>query len=205
MDFRISVDDGDVDDLRSAELLENYGLTATFYIPNTTSLGDEGIIELGQRHTLGGHTVTHPPDIKRLLPSELVYDIQENKKWLESFAPRRGVASFCYPRGRHNESVRDAVREAGYREARTTLVNFTDIPDDPFRTWTSCHAAPRKEYAGQDWLTVAKALFRLAQDKGARGYFHLWWHSHEIRKHNDWKKLEELLFFLDENRNAWEK
>lgn len=199
MDFRISVDDGDEDDLRSAELLEKYGLTATFYIPNTTTLSDERIIELGRKHTLGGHTVTHPPDIKRLLPDELVRDIQENKEWLASLVPDRAITSFCYPRGRHNESVREAVRAAGYREARTTLVNFTDPPDDPFRTWTSCHAAPRKEYAGQDWLTVAKALFRLAQEKGARGYFHFWFHSWEVRNRNEWGKLEEVLKYFSEN------
>ncbi len=59
----ISVDDGHPTDFRTAELLNKYGLNATFYVPATNSerevISKQQVRELASRFEIGGHTLNH--------------------------------------------------------------------------------------------------------------------------------------------------
>ena len=73
MRIETSWDDGHELDLRLADLLRKYKLPATFYI-NTVSeekregkdLSEDDIVSLAKDFEIGGHTVSHPPDMKAL-------------------------------------------------------------------------------------------------------------------------------------------
>ena len=69
-------------------------------------------------HRIGSHSLSHPR-LTRLSRRDAQEEIWSSKKKLEDLlgAP---VEDFCYPYGDWNESVRDLVREAGYRTACTT-------------------------------------------------------------------------------------
>lgn len=180
----ISFDDGHPLDLKTADLLEKYGLTAIFFIPSCSPLKDEEIQRLAHKHEIGGHTVNHPMDLKLVHGDELRFEIEGNKEDMEATIGKK-ITKFCYPRGRYNEKTIQAVKRAGYTTARTTVVGHTVLPDDPYQQHTTVHFAPRKEYEGKDWLDYAL-------EHRHSPYFHGWGHSLEIDRNGDWQKLETL-------------
>jgi len=197
MIIKTSWDDGSKEDLRLIELLKKYNLPAIFYIPNTTELGGKEIFDLSKDFEIGGHTITHPMDLKLLSDKELRNEIEGNRNWLESIIGKR-VKSFCYPRGRFDERTVKLLDELDFTSARTTLVGNTFVPVDSFRIKTSAHVYPfRREYSGDHWLDFVKKMFLMAKDNG---YFHLWGHSWEIEKHNLWGGLEEIFKFIKDNK-----
>lgn len=196
MIFEISLDDGHVDDLYAVELLEEYGLNkyTTLYIPTIqTKLSKDQIKALSKKVKIGGHTATHPMDLKKLNHEGLLQEIFDAKKDLEELI-KKPVTSFCYPRGRYNDTVVDMVRHSGFTEGRTTAVLSTQIPKDPFRKDTTIHMFARKEYEGRDWLELAKEKFQKAFNDDT--YFHVWGHSWELSENKEWRKFEDLLLYL---------
>jgi len=199
MNFRFisSWDDGKRLDLRLAKLLKKYNIPAIFYIPTCCELTDDEIMSLYKMgFEIGGHTFSHPQDLKLLNHIELECEIESNKKFLEDILKTK-ITKFCYPRGRYDDNVIEAVIKAGYKEARTTKVLCNKEPDNRFKTSTTIHIYQRSEYKEIDWLKLAKDLF--IKTKKENGVYHLWGHSHEIDRDNNWEKLEELLKFIREN------
>lgn len=189
-----SWDDGTRSDFIVASLLKKYQIPGIFYLPNTTTWTETEILRLSEDFGIGGHTVHHPADLKKLSLIQAKREIEINKKWLESIIGR-GVTSFCYPRGRYNQEVLDLVKEAGYQEARTTVLTKRSADySDAYRIRASAQAYERDEYHGQDWLLACCQAFDLAQQSG--GIFHLWGHSSEIDKNQEWQKLEALFKYL---------
>jgi peptidoglycan/xylan/chitin deacetylase (PgdA/CDA1 family) len=181
MNTEISFDDCNVSDIKAAKILTKYGFKGTFYMPSNQVKGTQllslkevfkDIIGLG--HEIGGHTVSHPMDMKLLTDEQLKFEI-ENNKFLCELLMKRHVTKFCYPRGRHDERVRAAVKAAGYKEARTTEVLQTrNVSDDPFQTPTTVHMFQRDEYNGLHWFDMAKSYFMKA--KHFDETFSLWTH-----------------------------
>lgn len=193
--FETSWDDGDLKDLKLADLLRKYNIPATFYIPGCTELTDNEILGLSKDFEIGGHTMTHPVDMKILSNEDLYYEIDVNKRLLENITGKQ-ITKFCYPRGRYNERVTDQVKKSGYKLARTTICLKTENTN-PFRYDTTIHAFPRKEYKGLDWVAAAHRYVEYAQI--SNGYFHLWGHSWEIEYMLHWQKLEMFFDWLTEN------
>jgi len=73
---------------------------------------------LGAGHRIGSHSLSHPR-LTRLSRRDAQEEILASKRKLEDILGTP-VEDFCYPYGDWNESVRDLVREAGYRTACTT-------------------------------------------------------------------------------------
>ncbi|HZG38167.1 MAG TPA: polysaccharide deacetylase family protein [Nodosilinea sp.] len=68
--------------------------------------------------TIASHSVTHPPDLRPLGDEDLVYEVVESKRRLES---ELGIPIryFSYPTGYYDERVAQAVADAGYLAAFT--------------------------------------------------------------------------------------
>jgi poly-beta-1,6-N-acetyl-D-glucosamine N-deacetylase len=68
--------------------------------------------------TIASHSVTHPPDLRELSDEDLVYEVVESKRRLES---ELGIPIryFSYPTGHYDERVAQAVADAGYLAAFT--------------------------------------------------------------------------------------
>ncbi len=78
---------------------------------------------------LGSHTLTHP-DLTGLDDRTLRHEASSSRKVLRArFGVR--VDFFCYPAGRYDARVIDAVRRAGYLGATTTVEGFAR-PERPF-------------------------------------------------------------------------
>lgn len=185
----ISVDDGFISDTKVIEILKDFDLTAIFFLP-ILSFGAENI-ELYKNFQIGGHTWSHPLDLKMLDEDSLNFEIGMAKQELEK---RWGqtIQWFCPPRGRGGEREKMFVQEAGFSKYRTTLVGCVDNCLEPFVVNTTVHLFPRKEYEGKDIVLYAKE--KLDQAKAhENGYFHLWFHSLELDRLNLWNDLIEIL------------
>jgi peptidoglycan/xylan/chitin deacetylase (PgdA/CDA1 family) len=192
----LSFDDGKKQDIRLADLLMKYNLSAIFYIPSRVrELSDKEVRELSEYFAIGGHTENHRYLSQIPLP-EAECEVVEGKQALEALIGAK-VTSFCYPRGRYTKSVKDIVRDAGFLEARTTKVGATRRSEDPYELNTTVHVYNRKEYEGRYWLAVALDYFdKVVDTRTSDNYFHLWGHSWEIDKYNYWKDLEFILSYI---------
>ena len=196
-----SWDDGNKLDLRIAELLLKYELRGIFFIPTIgCELSVDEIEKLSLNFQIGGHTTSHPQDIKMLSDEDAMYDIRDNKEWLEEII-NNDIQWFCYPRGRYNESTIEIIKDLGFLYARTTLVGNTDICENDYRIHPSVHVAKhRKEYKGTPWLEYAIKQYKIAKNKD-NSYYHIWGHSWEIESQNLWEELEELFKFIYGDQN----
>src|SRR5450759_1823285 len=163
----ISVDDGHPSDIKTADLLRQFGFRATFYVPATNH--DQPILTKSQLRLLaedfevGSHTFSHVA-LPTLPLDRARQEIADGKRWLEDVlgAP---VRSFCYPLGRFNRRIVRLVAEAGFDGARTTMNHIVDWPADPFTCATTTQAfstaepspfaTPPASAIGEDWLTTA--------------------------------------------------
>lgn len=215
----VSVDDGHPTDFKSAELLSKYGLKATFYIPKMNPerevMEESEIKIIGNSFEIGGHTYGHKP-LLGISESEIKREILDGKTWIEQLQGKE-VNAFCYPRGKFNPIVIRALKDAGFKGARTCMYNLNDFPKDPFcwgvsthayshsKTIQIRHAILEKNFKGLfnffliqkgevDWVDQFKFAVEYVERNG--GIAHLYFHSWEIDKLNEWKRLEDLFRYL---------
>lgn len=217
-----SWDDGDVLDERIAEMLDRHGLTGTFYIarnhrPNRLSEAD--IRRLAARFEVGAHTLNHP-DLTTLPHAAKQSEIAGSKAWLEDVTGK-SVTMFCYPLGRFDRKTKQAVRQAGFRGARTIRQFSVTPPRDQFALRTTLQAHPSvlrrntlcdlghylihgalgaafpaalwaRSSHGRNWSRLADLLFAAAAVNEG-GVFHLWGHSWEIEEKAMWRGCDAFL------------
>jgi len=195
LQFDSSWDDGASDDVRIARLLRRHKLPGTFYIPSICDLSALEIMMELTEFDIGGHTVNHPEDLKLLDEDQLLYEIEENKRWLESITGKE-ITKFAYPGGRYNDETINILRKCGFTEGRTTLVLKTEARD-AFRHDTTIHVYPRREYQDLPWIDIAKFWAKEVSQKG--GYFHIWGHSADLNRFKYWDQLDEFFGWLNDN------
>ena len=190
-----SWDDGGILDIKIAELLSRYNLPGTFY-PVVDWIGKEGymswqqIIELDKKgFNIGSHTMSHPQDLKPLFDEQLFFEIQNSKDLIETALGHK-ISSFCYPRGRFDERVRDKVVEAGYVEARGTGTPGITVVKDKYALPGTIHIFQRQEYGNKTIYDFASGVLKLLKQTG--GYCNIWGHSAEIEKNDLWDTLEAI-------------
>lgn len=210
-----SWDDGSISDLKLAELLEQYGVKGTFYIPRfypSSSLQKKHLRMIDEKFEVGAHTLNHV-DLPLMQLKDAKREIEGSKTYLEELLGHR-INMFCYPKGRYNRHIKKLVSCAGFVAARTCNFGDFNLPGDPYEWHITLHASngspliTLKTWLGSrisvrslaDWEDRAKLLFDLALQKG--GIFHLWGHSWEIEKNNELLKLERVLRYISEPKDA---
>jgi peptidoglycan/xylan/chitin deacetylase (PgdA/CDA1 family) len=223
MIFTTSWDDGYMQDLQLADLLDKYGCKGTFYVcpqkqHGQKMLSRDQIRELGGQHEVGAHTMTHPR-LTQITQEEARSEITESKHWIGQMTGKP-CTMFCYPIGDMSSQMEQLVRDAGYDGARTTEC-FAFAGSNPFALPASLHvypfpfrpilsrkvldpirnARPHLKEIGiplhvcRSWLRLAMALFHHAHTS-QKPWFHLWGHSAEVEKFHMWKDLEAFLKYV---------
>ena len=220
--FTCSFDDGDVADLRLADLMCKYNIKGTFYIPQhcslvSQSLSDEQIRVLSHSFEIGGHTLSHPvlTDIS-FEKSEV--EISGCKKWLEGIIGKQ-IDSFCPPTGRFNNSHILLQKKAGFRLMRTVEMldctlegkgdseNFVILPTT-IQVYNHTYGSYIRNLVkrlrfenipvllkmfDKKWEQMSYNYFDYFDNHAERDhYFHLWGHSWEIEKYSLWDILEKF-------------
>lgn len=192
-----SWDDGHFLDVKLAKLLSKYNLKGTFFV--TTSylepLSIDQLIEIDKRHEIGAHTLTHP-NLTDISIENAKQEICGSKSYLEESLGHE-INTFCYPRGRFNEEIKQIVKKCGFIGARTCNLFDPKSAFDRFEQSITLHTSngsPRLTiklcYKNNlnfmsffDWEERAKALFEIFQNTG--GFFHIWGHSWEFENKNE--------------------
>ena len=204
-----SWDDGSKLDLKLAQLLERYDIKGTFYIPQTylnNPLGKNEIGMLDKGHEVGSHTLSHA-DLSKVSLEEARRQIDGSKRYLEELLGHR-IYVLSYPKGCYNQGVKEVVKDCGFIAGRTCEHGSFDLPEDPYQWQITLHASNGSPLMSfriwrrsgipvsslLDWERRARLLFDLALGKG--GVYHLWGHSWELERRNEWDKLERVLTYL---------
>lgn len=211
-----SWDDGDPLDLRVGELLAQYGLSGTFYVPcqnGHTLLSAAQVRDLAQSFEVGAHTVHHV-DLTSVTDAVARKEIVESRQRIE-FVTGRRCRAFCFPLGRFAKRHVGMVRDAGYKSARTVeMLSLAEprqisgiamipttmqaFPHAKLSYWKNLAKRFRANNlplliaigAAKDWASAAISLLWLAREQG--GVFHLWGHSREIEEAGEWSNLERV-------------
>ena len=216
-----SWDDGDRIDMRVAESLRSREVAGTFYVPVTPYQGRPPLSHgelrdlASEGFEIGAHGFSHK-DLWKLSAEELAQEINPCKPILEDILGAE-VKMFCYPKGRYDANVIQALKDAGYWGARTVRMLATRPEFNPFEVPTTVQAVPhrRLSYVKNvararkmeglqvflanmtrlgNWLELGKSLFdRVLQDGGI---WHLYGHSWEIDKLGLWEDLEQILDYV---------
>jgi peptidoglycan/xylan/chitin deacetylase (PgdA/CDA1 family) len=123
-----SWDDGHILDLRVAQMLDKYGLTGTFYVPQHAEYGTMNtsqIRQLSQHYEIGAHTIDHLA-LTDLPEDQARQQIVNSKAWVEQITGR-ACPMFCPPKGRFTKSHLAMVHDAGFPQC-ARLKCFRWIP-----------------------------------------------------------------------------
>jgi peptidoglycan-N-acetylglucosamine deacetylase len=214
--------DGHPLDYEVAELLGQYGIPGTFYIPRQSSrytISESSIRKLADRFEVGAQTIDNI-SLTDLSPTKARQEVVDSKLWLESVTGKE-CRMFCYPGGKFTRLDAELVRDAGFLGARTVEYFSLDFPryrHGIFEMPTTIQAYPVEpgkylrntikrasfrrmwEYVekgrGMDWDDLARLLWTECLEHG--GVFHLWGHSWEIEEQGQWDRLEQVLQLFDE-------
>jgi peptidoglycan/xylan/chitin deacetylase (PgdA/CDA1 family) len=136
----LTFDDGYEDFYTTAlPILRSHDFTAVAYIVSGF-VGRPGYMTAAQvveadrsGIEIGSHTVDHA-NLARTSLGGLRYEVTASKQALEKLLGH-AVNSFCYPSGKFNQDVINAVAGAGYHDATTTWFGFAHTRGDRY-TWT---------------------------------------------------------------------
>lgn len=118
----LTFDDANASQMAAAQILDNYGLDGTFFVPsgNVNNPGFLTVANLqglaANGHEIGGHTVSHS-DLTTLPSDEVTRQACNDRVNLTNWGFR--VTSFAYPFGADNPSVQATVKNCGYNSARS--------------------------------------------------------------------------------------
>ena len=200
-----SFDDGVTQDKRLVEMLDKYGLKATFNI-NSSILGFPGELQLDGKavrhdkvhasevksiyagHEAAAHTLIHP-----LLPTlddeAVVWQVEQDRKTLSELCGYE-VRCMAYPGGgvNNDERVAKLVKEhTGIKLARTIVSTYNfDMQTDLIRFNPSVHWCEADKM-----FELGEKFLALKADKPQ--LYYVWGHSYELDGGTIvWDKFEEF-------------
>lgn len=199
-----SFDDGVIQDIRLIELLDKYGLKATFNL-NSALLGaeykvdengnvlergkvaPEKVSEIYKNHEVGAHTLHHP-NFLALSKEEIINEVNQDVKELERLT-QKPVKVFAYPFGATDDRVCKILEEnTPIKLARTVWKsdNF-DLPT----TGLMCFK-PTAYFGKTDELFELAQKFISYKPRKPQ-LFYVWGHAYELDMDRiSWEKFEEF-------------
>ena len=201
-----SFDDGVTQDKRLIELLNKYGLKATFNL-NSSLFGLKGGWEFNGKflnhtkvlptevkgiyagHEVAVHTLTHP-NLTGEEDAAVVYQVEEDRKQLSRLVGYE-IVGMAYPCGgvNNDDRVAEVIKsQTGVKYSRTITSTFSfDLPKNLHRLNPTVYIRePDKMFE------LAEKFIALKTD--APQIFYIWGHSYEFDVMDDitWERFEEF-------------
>ncbi len=214
--FTLSYDDGITQDKRLIELLNKYGVKATFNL-NSGLFGQSGAVSAGKKevshiklreeeiavlykgHEMAAHGQYH----KCMAGMDIagcVEEILESRKALERIEGRP-VTGFAYAFGAYDEVVLKALEAAGIAYARTIdATHKLEIPQN-FLIWNpTCHHDDEKIFElADEFLSDEFGSSLITPSK----LFYVWGHSYEFDQCDNWGHMEEFISKMAGHDDVW--
>jgi peptidoglycan/xylan/chitin deacetylase (PgdA/CDA1 family) len=196
----LSWDDGVANDKRAAELMQQHGWRASFFMnrPSLMLPRWQELEALG--HEIGSHSWSHPQYWLQS-PQRCEDESVLMRKLLEREVAHP-VISFAYPFNyvpafdREGDYVLRAQKAAGYLSGRSTLNGSLRLDDlgEPLALRTNGKFNMPADRIDAAWKRAAAA---------ERGVFYLWGHTYEMTREADWKAFTELLSNYGRRPEVW--
>jgi len=194
----LSYDDGVEQDRKLIEILNRYGIKATFNLNSGIQSGSSqwernGITirrmnvatlpALYKGHEIAVHSLTHPR-LENMDEETVVNELEQDKINLERIfgAKMRGMA---YPYGTFTDKIKEIVRHCGLLYARGVVSTFSfDIPKDLLGY------QPTAKHTDTRLMELAETFIKLKPETPQ--VFYLWGHSYEFDIDNNWQVIEDF-------------
>lgn len=210
-----SYDDGITQDIRLIEILNRYGLKATFNL-NSELLGQKGSLEiLGKMishnkisrneiagiytgHEIAAHTLTHP-DMTEMDECEVIRQVELDRLNLSELSGYE-VIGMAYPGGQPNYNSRIAQiieDKTGVKYARTTICSNDFSPQrDLYEFHPSVH------HRNWDKMYELAEKFISLTPKSEK-IFYIWGHSYEFDINDEWDQFENFCKFISKRKDIF--
>lgn len=207
-----SYDDGCKTDIKLADILDKYGLKATFNVNSGwLMLTKEEMLSLMDRgHEIALHGQIHrAPGLCR--PIDSIRDVLSCREELESLFERI-IRGYAYPdcgitrfiNGTQYSDVKSQLSTLGVTYARTLAGdnNRFDIPNDLHAWMPTAHHNNANIF---DWIDSFLSLETDNIYDGARAprLFYIWGHTYEFENDKNWSRIEEIAKKFGEAENVW--
>lgn len=213
-----SWDDGDPFDIKLCKILRDKKIASTIYTPLTNHqkivINSDEIKKISENFEIGSHTYNHTV-LTRITHELVEKELSDSKNALEKII-QKDVTSFCYPLGKYSADIIKDVKKAGFKCGRTAEL-FRASFNNPYELHTTVQATDRillskaKQIAMTDnrelavrlllsgnifkkWNIIAKETFDYILEMG--GIWHLWGHSWEVERNNEWELLRDVLEYV---------
>jgi len=222
MRITFSFDDNHKLNLKVADLFDEFGFKATYYINRDIipkypqPMTEDEIKNLFERgFEIGAHTLTHPVLTTIESDEELWDEIKGSKDYLENLLGTK-ICGFCYPKGQFNTKVIDFVKSAGYSYGRTVGEGCTANPSNLYTIVPTIqiYNKARRRYLrfkkrlinkepysmSGDWKRSCLLFMRKLKEEEpvkSERIIHIWGHSWEINQQDLWKDLENILEWMN--------
>ena len=203
-----SFDDGVTQDIRMIELLNRYGLKATFNL-NSGLLGEikqdtfrdevftvrkvspDEVSQVYKDHEVAVHTINHPRLTEIEDENEIVRQVEQDRLTLQNLASK-DVVGMAYPCGgvNNDKRVADIIKNrTGVKYSRTIKSTYTfDLQEDLFRF------DPTLNFTEDNVLSVAEEFLKTESE--APQLLYIWGHSYEGDYFKIWERTERLFDML---------
>lgn len=208
----LSYDDGVVQDIRLIEILNKYGIKATFNINTGLYLSEEatrekfyGKMKLSEAKKLyiksgyevAVHALTHP-FLEKIKTEEIFTEIIEDRKNIEQQygTLARGMA---YPFGTYNDEVVSNLEKCGICYSRTTQTTESfRFPENWLKLHPTCH------HNNPKLMELSKKFIEEKNQYDSDNWlFYVWGHSYEFDNNNNWEIIEEFAEYIGGREDVW--
>lgn len=195
----LSYDDGQLFDVRLAEIFRENGLVCTFHL-NSGAMQRESIVkpadvpEVYRGHEVSCHMVNHPFPT-RIPDMSVLEEIIEDRKALEA-ACGYVVRGMSYPYGDYDERTIRLCRTAGMEYARTTRsTGQFGVPSDFMQWHPTCHH--------KGGIMDKLEEFYTPHRYNHMRLLYVWGHSYEFNTDDNWNLIEEFAKAAAHRPDTW--
>lgn len=209
-----SFDDGVTQDIRLVQILNKYGLKATFNLNSGlfgnvrnlerngrvithNKINSEKVKSLYAGHEIAVHTVNHPTLVG--LPEEqIVYEVEEDRKALEKLCGYP-IVGMAYPNGPNDDRVAEIIKNNSpikYSRTVTSTYSFKVQKENLLRY------NPTVYYIEDCFEEIVDKF--LANDSEEDQLLYIWGHSYEMdAEYISWEKFERICQKLAGKENVF--
>ena len=198
-----SFDDGILDDVRLVEILNKYGLKATFNLNSGHLSGAlhwrykevKDVIHINyydyphlyDGHEIACHSYTHPR-LQNLDAKTMDNEIRLDKRILENLYDCK-VRGMAYPYGTYNDAVLECLRNNQIQYCRTVNSTYDfGLPVEPLTWHPTCH------FRDERLMELAEKFLRAEASEDM--LFYIWGHSYELVTEDDWIAFDEFCKYI---------
>lgn len=210
--FTLSYDDGVVQDRRLVKMVNDHHIKGTFNLGygvldheeiarppmgkplDISRVKKEEVASLYEGQEVGGHALYHS-DVSSLGSPYAMYEVIEDKAGLERLV-EYPLSMFAYPFGLFDEELKEILKLAGYKGARTIRSTYSfALPKDPFELDPTIH------FPEERLMELAKDFIEKPAFKAE--LFYVWGHAYEFDIDDSWDRMEEFLTYMEGHEDVW--